>query len=918
MKSKITLSLAGIIAVTLLCIVACTELTPVVDEMLYTAAVDAYEKQNSSKKDNTDTDNSTNSDSSDSNSSDSNSNSGSTDSNSSDSNSSDSNSNSNSGSADSDSSDSNSSDSNGNSNSGSTDSNSSGSGSSSSGSNVTTDSDTDDAGYDSSITFTSDAEDYDGEISTATGTEEGYEYVDLGLTSGLKWARMNIGAESPEERGSYYAWGELVTKDEYSDDNCANCGLEIDDIIGNPNYDAAAALWGGHWRMPDTDEFQELIDECEWDWVKYNDVTGYVITGPNGSSIFMPTTGYIYLSTLYYESSKGLYWSAIADTADTDMAYHLYFYSTKHDYNSFWNYRRNGRTIRAIYDEEFEYEEETTNVYSDATGTDDNGYEYVDLGLSSGLKWARVNIGASSPEDYGNYYAWGETETKSTYTSSNSVTYGDSVIFDIAGDPEYDAAQANWGGHWRMPTLDECDELRKNCEFEIAISNGDTIGYIVTGPNGNTILLPATGYKSNRTVNNKPVFNSYNDKTIALVNYWSSTCNSSSAYKEKFAGIMVGTAGAYHYTSRYLGLPVRAIYDEDFDFESKRFELNGICYEITSSSEVCVTYYSKSSNNSSYYTGSVSIPYSVLHGGTTYNVTSIGSHAFNYCTNLTSITISEGVINIDDNAFKYCTNLSTVKFSGNSVTSIGDYAFYGCSSLTDFDIPDGVTSIGDYSFYGCSSLTDISIPDGVAMLENYVFANCSSLNNINISDGVTQIYAGTFKNCSSLTSITIPDNVTYISTSAFQNCSSLTSINIPDGVTYLGSSVFQNCSSLTSVTIPDGVTSVYSSLFKNCTSLTSVNIPNKSTYIMGEAFYNCYSLTSSVVIPESVKSVGKNAFYNCSSLTSVTCLATSPPTVYETSFYNVSATLHVPSSALSDYQSADYWSDFDEILGDAD
>ena len=218
--------------------------------------------------------------------------------------------------------------------------------------------------------------------------------------------------------------------------------------------------------MPDTDEFQELIDECDWDWVKYNDVTGYVVTGPNGSSIFLPTSGYIYLSTLYYESSKGLYWSAIADTADTDMAYHLYFYSSKYDYNDFWNYRRNGRVIRAIYDEDFEYEEEVSYTVSDATGTDENGYEYVDLGLSSGLKWARVNIGASAPEDYGNYYAWGETETKDSYTSSNSVTYGDSTIFDFSGDPEYDAAQANWGGHWRMPTHDEIVDLFKECDIE--------------------------------------------------------------------------------------------------------------------------------------------------------------------------------------------------------------------------------------------------------------------------------------------------------------------------------------------------------------------------------------------------------------------------------------------------------------------
>ena len=86
---------------------------------------------------------------------------------------------------------------------------------------------------------------------------------------------------------------------------------------------------------------------------------------------------------------------------------------------------------------------------SETTGTI-NGYKYVDLGLS--VKWATVNIGATLPADYGNYYAWGETETKDEYTSDYSVTYGDSSIDDFAGNATYDAATANWGSSWRMPT----------------------------------------------------------------------------------------------------------------------------------------------------------------------------------------------------------------------------------------------------------------------------------------------------------------------------------------------------------------------------------------------------------------------------------------------------------------------------------
>ncbi len=130
-----------------------------------------------------------------------------------------------------------------------------------------------------------------------------------------------------------------------------------------------------------------------------------------------------------------------------------------------------------------------------------NGYAYVDLGLPSGLKWATCNVGANNPEDYGNYYAWGETTTKAEYTSGNSLTYGLSIselqsqgIID--GDhnltPSHDAATANWGGTWRLPTKAEMEELKNNCTWEWTVQGGKN-GYKVTGPNGNNIFLPAAG-----------------------------------------------------------------------------------------------------------------------------------------------------------------------------------------------------------------------------------------------------------------------------------------------------------------------------------------------------------------------------------------------------------------------------------------
>ena len=121
-----------------------------------------------------------------------------------------------------------------------------------------------------------------------------------------------------------------------------------------------------------------------------------------------------------------------------------------------------------------------------------NGHEYVDLGLPSGLKWATCNVGASSPEEYGDYYAWGEIKPKHEYASVNSKTY-DKSVYHIQENPTYDVARAKWGGSWRIPTKAEFEELLNNCIWSWEAKNGKK-GYKVIGPNNNYIFMPAAGY----------------------------------------------------------------------------------------------------------------------------------------------------------------------------------------------------------------------------------------------------------------------------------------------------------------------------------------------------------------------------------------------------------------------------------------
>ncbi|MBR2500564.1 MAG: PEGA domain-containing protein [Clostridia bacterium] len=141
-----------------------------------------------------------------------------------------------------------------------------------------------------------------------------------------------------------------------------------------------------------------------------------------------------------------------------------------------------------------------------------NGHEYVDLGLPSGLKWATCNVGASKPEEYGNHYAWGETSTKSSYTIGNSVTRG-KKLNDIGGNPTYDVARKQWGSTWRLPTKAEFDELLSNCTWTWTTQNGIKGCKVTSKKNGNSIFLPAAGWRNGSSLLNQGTFGGY----------WSST-----------------------------------------------------------------------------------------------------------------------------------------------------------------------------------------------------------------------------------------------------------------------------------------------------------------------------------------------------------------------------------------------------------
>lgn len=176
-----------------------------------------------------------------------------------------------------------------------------------------------------------------------------------------------------------------------------------------------------------------------------------------------------------------------------------------------------------------------------------NGHDYVDLGLS--VKWATCNVGASTPSDYGNYYAWGETSTKSSYDEDNSATYG-KQMGSIAGNSTYDVARKKWGSPWRLPTKAEFDELIDNCTWAMPSQNGKN-GYKVTSKkNGNSIFLPAAGWRYGAQ--------SYDQGSGGY--FWSATLGESGSGSACNL-IFYGGYGGTNWGSRYNGHTVRPVCD---------------------------------------------------------------------------------------------------------------------------------------------------------------------------------------------------------------------------------------------------------------------------------------------------------------------------------------------------------------------
>ncbi len=335
--------------------------------------------------------------------------------------------------------------------------------------------------------------------------------IDLGLPSGTKWACCNVGARIPEATGGYYAWGETKEKKKYSlntysfFDDTRRTIYDIGSSICGTQYDVAYMEWGDPWEMPSLEQIEELIDNCYTERTEINDFKGYQFIGSNGGSIFLPAAGGYKGSDCENRGLYGYFWSGTLVPDQENYASHLNFYIYEDKANFRVSGREYGFPVRPVATNE-KIAEVKSSDFKALNGkkektliscSDDNHPHKIDLGLPSGTKWACCNVDANAPEEYGAFYAWGETEVKDVYEWSNYSHCDGSLetCYDLGSNisgTQYDVAHVKWGDSWQMPSLEQIKELIDNSFCKWTDLNGIK-GRKFISKNGGSIFFPIEG-----------------------------------------------------------------------------------------------------------------------------------------------------------------------------------------------------------------------------------------------------------------------------------------------------------------------------------------------------------------------------------------------------------------------------------------
>lgn len=312
------------------------------------------------------------------------------------------------------------------------------------------------------------------------------------------------------------------------------------------------------------------------------------------------------------------------------------------------------------------------------------------------------------------------------------------------------------------------------------------------------------------------------------------------------------------------------------------------------------------------------------------NCKNIESYAFDGCTNLKSIDLSN-VTSIKTFAFRNCGLEGSVNLNFSQMASVPNNAFYGCDKITSVSLTANVTSIGDSSFRDCSMLQNLGDISGLTRINNNAFYGCSALQNIDLSN-VTSIGSSAFRDCSNLNDTIDLSNVTSIGAAAFRDCTNIKVSKLSNTMTNIPENIFNGCKSIDQLIIPACVQSIENDALNDMTGLTSVTFEQNSqlTIIKNNGFRGCTSLTE-LILPEGLTTINTGFCYNCTSLqkidlpstvttmntnsiaqkTSITefiIRAVTPPAANGNQVIPNTATIYVPDNSVQAYKEASWWS----------
>ncbi len=290
----------------------------------------------------------------------------------------------------------------------------------------------------------------------------------------------------------------------------------------------------------------------------------------------------------------------------------------------------------------------------------------------------------------------------------------------------------------------------------------------------------------------------------------------------------------------------------------------------------------------------------------------ISNYAFPLCSHITSLSVGEGVTSIGDYAFYECSSLTRVELP-NSLERIGLCAFAFCSGITDITIGDSMKVIDASAFYGCSALKSLTLPATLDAIEYAAFAFCEGIENVEFKGGDVHLDEAAFYACTSMTDLILSPGQTRVGDTSFGWCSGLQHVDLGQSLESIAPYAFYNCSSLTSLTMPPTLSVIEEDAFLGCKGLSQVNISDLGAWcaidfksesanplVYARQLAIDGELVKDLVLPEDLKSIGRNAFAGCTSLESVTIPA-SVTTIAPSAFIYCNGVSRVNTPSLEDW-----------------